>query len=291
MTDISLIQYARILGSTTVIGMAGKVGLTPPPPPISVRNLVDAAGQIILPLAPVDLRPQNGASGVSNNPDIFFRDPGADTPAAAVQFEFTVTQNNIAIDPKHELSGPRALFTHAPKSAPPGMKWISPLPPGEVTLKVSGLNKAGKKGPTSTSTFIVVGTPTPPTPQTKTLTLQVTLSLPAFTQSILEAKWFISGPGAPQAAINSPIGGPSSQVAIPLPTPQGSATYVIRSAVAFKYDSLVRNNGISGAEDSQVDLSQPTSLPWTGQSRIALFSITYDSFNNVFIMAFDGLLG
>lgn len=42
--EISLIQYARCLGSNTVIGMAQKVGLTPPPPPISVRHLLDLAG-------------------------------------------------------------------------------------------------------------------------------------------------------------------------------------------------------------------------------------------------------
>jgi hypothetical protein len=41
MTNISLAQYARFLGSNSVLQMAQKVGLTPPPPPISVRNLID----------------------------------------------------------------------------------------------------------------------------------------------------------------------------------------------------------------------------------------------------------
>ena len=40
MANISLNQYALILGANTVIGMAQKVGLNPPPPTISVRNLI-----------------------------------------------------------------------------------------------------------------------------------------------------------------------------------------------------------------------------------------------------------
>jgi hypothetical protein len=159
MADISLIQYARLLGSNTVIGMAEKVGLTPPPPPISVRNLVDLAGRIILPLAPVDLQPQNGAHDVSNTPSLFFRDPGAGTPAAAGQFEFLVTQNNVIVDPSHKLTGP--AVTSSPLT-PPGVKWLFPLPSGEVTLTVWGQNKAGE-GPASTSTF-TVSSPLPPPP-------------------------------------------------------------------------------------------------------------------------------
>jgi hypothetical protein len=160
-----------------------------------------------------------------------------------------------------------------------------------VTLTVSGMNKAGKKGPASSSTFNVGSPPPTPTPQTKTLTLQVTLSLPAFAQSITDAKWSISGPGSPQAPINSPAGGPSSQVAIPLPSPQGPAIYTVRSSVAFAYNELVRNNGTSGPENSQADLSQPTAIPWTGQSRVARFAITYNNFNNMFIITFEGLFG
>jgi hypothetical protein len=45
MSNISLRQWSSILGSNTVIGMARAVGLTPPPPPISVRNLVNFAIQ------------------------------------------------------------------------------------------------------------------------------------------------------------------------------------------------------------------------------------------------------
>jgi hypothetical protein len=53
MAGIGLIQFARILGSHTVISMARKVGLNPPPPPISVRALVTL---LRLPLQPTDLR-------------------------------------------------------------------------------------------------------------------------------------------------------------------------------------------------------------------------------------------
>lgn len=162
MTDISLIQYARLLGSNTVIGMAEKVGLTPPPPPISVRNLVDLAGRTILPFAPVDLQPQNGAHDISNKPYLFFRDPEAGTPAAAGQFQFIVTQNNVIVDPSHRLTG--AAVTPSPLT-PPGIKWLFPLPPGEVTLTVWGQNRAGT-GPASTSIFTVVSLPPAP-PQVK----------------------------------------------------------------------------------------------------------------------------
>ncbi|MBV9672634.1 MAG: hypothetical protein JO076_07390 [Verrucomicrobia bacterium] len=158
MTDISLIQYARLLGSNTVIGMAEKVGLTRPPPPISVHNLVALAGRMIVPFAPVDLQPQNGAQDISNNPDLFFRDPEAGTPAAAGQFQFIVTQNDVIVDPSHKLTG--AAVTPSPLT-PPNIKWLFPLPPGEVTLTVWGQNKAGT-GPASSSTFTVVGLPPPP---------------------------------------------------------------------------------------------------------------------------------
>ena len=43
MSNISLRQLASFLHSNTVIGMARRVGLTPPPPPISVRHLVNLA--------------------------------------------------------------------------------------------------------------------------------------------------------------------------------------------------------------------------------------------------------
>jgi hypothetical protein len=160
MTGISLIQYARLLGSNTVIGMAEKVGLTPPPPPISVRNLIDLAGRIIKPFAPVDLQPQNGAQGISNNPYLFWQDPGEGTPAAAVNFYFIVAQNNVEVG-SPPLTG--WAKTNAPLT-PPGEKWGFPLPPGEVALTVLGSNRAGD-GPSSSSTFAVGGPPPPPPPQ------------------------------------------------------------------------------------------------------------------------------
>jgi hypothetical protein len=169
MTDISLIQYARLLGANTVIGMAQKVGLTPPPPPISVRNLINLAGQIILPFAPVDLQPQNGAQGISNNPFLFFRDSGPGTPAAAGQFAFIVTQNNVVVDPSHQLTGP--AVTASPLT-PPGVKWAFPLPAGLVTLTVWGQNRAGD-GPASSSTFTVVSPAPPPPPPQPTITASI----------------------------------------------------------------------------------------------------------------------
>jgi hypothetical protein len=64
--------------------------------------LVDIAVQAkrVTPLAPVDLRPQNGASGIQNAPYLFFVDPGAGTTSAADSFEFLVSQNNVVVDPQ-----------------------------------------------------------------------------------------------------------------------------------------------------------------------------------------------
>jgi hypothetical protein len=150
MDSIGLVQFARLLGTNSVLGMAQKCGLTPPPPPISVRNLIYLAEHPILPLAPVDLRPQSGTIGVSNNPNLFFRDPGQGTRAAANQFEFDVSQNNVLIGSAGEAD------TASPLSLA-GITLPFPLPQGVVTLRVRGLNGAGQS-PFSTSTF-VVGTP------------------------------------------------------------------------------------------------------------------------------------
>jgi hypothetical protein len=164
VATISLNQYGEILGAKTVIGMAQKVGLKPPPPTISVRNLISLAAKLMVPLAPVDLQPQNGATGVSNNPYLSFRDPGAGGPAAADVFDISVTQNNYLVDPSHQLTG--EVLARSPLT-PPGVKWNFPLPSGQVTLTVFGKNNAGN-GPSSSSTFTVISPPTtPPTPVVK----------------------------------------------------------------------------------------------------------------------------
>jgi hypothetical protein len=167
MTDISLIQYARLLGANTVTGMAQKVGLAPPPPPISVRNMIDLAGRIILPFAPVDLQPPNNAQDVSNNPDLFFRDPAANTPAAAWVFRFVITQNNVVV-------GSPTLTNWETISNPvsPHLKYGFTLPQGRVTLNVYGTNKAGD-GPIATSTFTVASAPPPPPPPQPTITASI----------------------------------------------------------------------------------------------------------------------
>ena len=159
MAYISLRQIDQLLASNTVSGMAQEVGLQwPPPPPISLRNLVQLARQPVLPVAPVDLQPPNGASGISSDPYLFFLDSAAGRRAAAGQFGFTVSQNNILVDPDHTMTGPAS--TSNPLT-PPGIKWFYPLPPGEVTLTVWGVNAAGT-GPASTSTFTVISPPPPP---------------------------------------------------------------------------------------------------------------------------------
>ena len=118
--------------------------LAPPPPPPPPPSP-------LLPLAPTNLQPSNGASGVSTNPYLFFRDPGAGTPSAVSQFEFWLFQNNKLLN-SPPATGPG--LTSAPLLSP-GVKWgWGPLPTGEVTLVVQGQNAAGT-GPSSTSTFTV----------------------------------------------------------------------------------------------------------------------------------------
>jgi hypothetical protein len=111
----------------------------PPPPPPS------------LPLAPVDLAPANGSAGISNNPYLYCRDPGAGTPAAAGQFEIWLFQNNRLLNSPPATG---ASIASAPLSLP-GVRWgWGTLPVGEVTFVVSGQNRAGT-GPSSSSTFTV----------------------------------------------------------------------------------------------------------------------------------------
>jgi hypothetical protein len=302
MTE-SLLDFARRLGSNTVIGMAQKVGLPPPPPPISVRNLINLADPP-LPLDPVDLQPKNGARDVSSDPLIFFRDPGIGSRKAAGQFEFFVTQNNVIVDPSHKVTGPGTIGNPV---QPPGFKYFFPLPPGVVTLTVWGRNRLGK-GPSSTSTFMVRSAPTPtptphpppphpPPPTTKTLTLKVVIASFGQQRGIDSVAMVITGPGAPAGSIPYQLSQDRSTATavVPLPSPpsgQGAVSYTINGRAAFHYDGLINPNSgsISGHEDAGVDLTTPASIPWTGQSRVALFSITYDGPNNVFIMAFAGLL-
>jgi hypothetical protein len=286
--SLSVRRFGQLIGATTVSGMAQKLGIEPRP--LSVRDMILRFG---LPLQPTHLRiswlegnfPQHPVDHPpdSNNVPVQaatfeWDDPGKGSQRAATAWTFHIKSQGQEKTIGTVIPSVGMAFDFATVSS-----W------NVVPENVFG---QGLSSPVfSFKTETPPPPPPPPLPQTKTLTLQVSLSLPAFKQSITEAQWLISGPGAPQAPINSPVGGPISQVAVPLPTPQGSASYTVRSSVAFAYDGLVRNNGTSGPENSQVDLSQPTPLPWTGQSRVARFSITYDSFNNVFIMAFDGLFG
>jgi hypothetical protein len=74
MPSISLRPFTAALGSNSVSGMAQKVGLKwPPPPPISVRNLMRIAGQ---PLKPTHLVPQGGGPVTPVKPILNWEDPG-----------------------------------------------------------------------------------------------------------------------------------------------------------------------------------------------------------------------
>jgi hypothetical protein len=78
-----------------------------------------------------------------------------------------------------------------------------------------------------------------------------------------------------------------------LPRPPAGQTvfYTITASSTFQFDGLINPNtgSISGPEESQVSLDAPIQIPFTGQSRTALFSVTFDGFNNVFRMSFASL--
>ncbi len=105
MPDISLLEFARFLGSDRTSGMAQKVGLKwPPPPSISVRNLVQLAG---LPSPPTGLSLNYG--GGDHPPDsqgvpvtqfaCNWRDPGVLSPRAAKNFRFSLyTQSGVVVE-------------------------------------------------------------------------------------------------------------------------------------------------------------------------------------------------
>jgi hypothetical protein len=287
----SLNQIAQLLGSNTVIGMAQKVGLTPPPPSISVRNLINLADPP-LPLAPVDLQPNNGARSVSNDPLIFFRDPGAGTRKAAGQFEFVLLHNGVMLG-----SPPATGATSISSPVTPFKIGFFTLPPGQITLSVGGRNRTGV-GPFSTSTFMVISpTPTPtPTPAHGTLTIRVVIAPFGLQRRIKTVAMVITGPGVPATPIPFQLSQDLSTATalVPLPSPpsgQSAVQYVISATVTFHFNGLINPNSgsISGEEDAEVILSAPTGISWTGQNRLALFSVHFDGFNNVFLMTFEGL--
>ena len=292
MAYISVFPFLRYYGVRTLLGMARKLGLNPPPPPISVRNLVDCAVRTIKPLAPVDLYPPNGATGVSDNPYLYFRDPGLGTPAAALQFSYQVLHNGAPVDAHHvgiiggTASNPLML---------PGVQWSERLPSGLITLNVDAKNKAGY-GPSATSTF-TVGSPSHPPPPLGNLTLRVTIASFGRQRSITLVGMFIDGPGSPESAIPFQFSQDrmTATAIIPLrspPTTQNPVLYTVRATVTFHYDGLINPNTgtISGGEDAEVGLAAPASIPWTGQSRAATFAIRYDRFSNAFTFTFDGLV-
>lgn len=147
--DFQSLDFQGNFGLVVTLNNPPNFSLTPVSPP----------ARPALPLPPVGLQPQNGAT-VSTTPYLFFRDPGANTPAAAGQFYYLVTQNNQIIDPSHQLTG--GASTASPLTAP-GLKWFYPLPDGEVTLQVWGQNVLGY-GPPSSSTFMVASDRLPPAP-------------------------------------------------------------------------------------------------------------------------------
>ncbi len=162
MANVSLRQYAARLGSNSVREMARRSWGDP-----YFHSVRKALGlqRVNLPLAPVDLQPQNGAQNVAHDPFLFWRDPGAGTDAAALDFSYLVSQNGNVVG---DFRGRGFPEWHGPP--PPNLKWEFPLPSGEVTLTVHGRNSYGV-GPESKSTFTVGAAP-PPVEHSTTIMLQ-----------------------------------------------------------------------------------------------------------------------
>jgi hypothetical protein len=118
--------------------------------------------------------------------------------------------------------------------------------------------------------------------------MQAVVSLPADSQSITQAAWSVSGPGAPTTAINAIVSGATAQGSAQLPAKPG--VYVIQGKVAFSYTGLVQANG-GFSSDSTETQSAPVQINWSGKSAVARFAVVYDELNNIFVMKFDGLFG
>jgi hypothetical protein len=97
MANVSVLEFAELLGATTCGGMAQGVGLEwPPPPAVSLRNVIQLAG---LPLAPANLQLLSADGSLSKidvntapvEVDLSWTDPGEGTPRRAMWYELTVT--------------------------------------------------------------------------------------------------------------------------------------------------------------------------------------------------------
>lgn len=100
------------------------------------------------PLAPADLVPKNGATGVSTDPYFSWSDPGAGTPAQAGFAYWIVSQGGVIVGPGISPGRTQATIIS------PGAKWFSTLPSGAVNLEVWFINAAGS-GPASSTNFNV----------------------------------------------------------------------------------------------------------------------------------------
>jgi hypothetical protein len=297
---ISLLKLTSALGVDRASGLVGAAGLNwPPSQAISLRQIGWSLGH---PLAPAGLgltwdldvsgkpiiHPPD-EQGIPPNRDItmLWSDPGIGQRKAdhwVVSIRVTSTGQDIQGSPfALQSAGLSERFQTNNYS------WI-----------VTPLNDYGEGASSPEFHFSSVPNvpppnPNPPPPTGGNLTLQVRISLPAIQQSITNAQWQISGPGAPTTpqAAKLTENGLVGELVLTLPPPpagQPSVVYTILSTAAFHYDALTGPSGVTGAEDAQADLSQPAQIRWTGQAHTGLFGIRYDGFNNVFLYTFDGLI-
>jgi hypothetical protein len=182
MSNVSVLGFAKFLGAKTCGGMAQAVGVHwPPPPAVSLREVIRLAG---LPLAPVDLGLQtsNGQGPITDintapvTLDLWWRDPGVDTPRFANSYELTLTNLETG-----ELWGGRP-FTGSPwvtVGAFPNLLQLY----AHYEWTVLGINSWGR-GPASSARFNATqpappqapsAPPPPPVSTTKTGKLTLTI--------------------------------------------------------------------------------------------------------------------
>jgi hypothetical protein len=301
MAAISLRRFAGLVGSNTVSGMARGAGMTwPPPPAIFLRSLIATVGAPLQPDSlslswdldvagkPILHTPEAQAVPVNKDINFTWHDAGQAGVRRALSWQVPIKVAATGQD-----------FVHSPFSVQNvpsfGIRFDTV---SRYSWSVVPLNDFGQGSPSpvfTLQTTQVTGPPPPPPPPPPakgTLTLRLTMGIPALKFSITKAQWQLTGPGAPATPQDSTItpDGHVAQFALPLPPPSGqsSVLYTIRGTVAFHYEALTGPSGVTGAEDSEVSLNQPAPISWTGQSLVALFSLKYDGFNNVFVFAFDG---
>lgn len=277
MSNASVVGFAKWLGVKTCGGMAQAVGLKwPPPPAISLRNVLDRAR---VPLTPVDLqlRTVDGSWAVvdpNNAPvevELNWTDPGAGTPKQAQWFELALTKRDTG-----EIWGGRSfsgnpgvivgmypmlldLYTHYVWTIVAHNEWgVSPA----ATMNIN----TNKPAPPQSSSS--QGSKPSPVPVTATGTLTLTLDTNNPLFQVMGVAWTVwhqtaTGYGVPMNA----YGIPGKM------TLKGTGQYLISALVTVLGEASGNTAEFSG------DATAPGGIPaivwvWNGGNVTKSFKVT-----------------